>query len=247
VLNNPLLYRDPSGHEPDKSNCSYAGLGCHEFYYYTLAKVHGQIARAEEAYRTENRIVHTRFGGWLDRDHATSDFILKVSSATAGSGVFEVNLSAGGKPNAVVLEYQVELGLTGDKVVSVALGIFMHAKQIEEEAQGRVAIGAWSSFAREDLPSDLVGFFMEKFGMTFNEVADRYLGGLDDYQSDTANALRNLFADRNYEFRPIDRVWPAAFLVALNTDAASEGNGWRLLARTESLPSAIDTIKSRLP
>jgi hypothetical protein len=241
VVNNPLKYVDPSGHDPDNSSCSYAGVGCgrdQARYDFILRQSLGSLAPKHY------RLVQTGKGGIIDFSHAyPSDVINRVRQASnkqSGNGTLTIHLYTMFRQN-VDANYSVTLGLSEDQIASVALGIWMHAKVVEEIYQSISLGGSATGFSEEDLPSDLIAFFAEYKGMAPETVIRDFLGGIRHGVDEEVHAIGNIFRmnPRNQAFKPIQGEWPKEFLDALNVKPEPPGGLWKFTGVDDRRPKWV--------
>jgi RHS repeat-associated protein len=219
VLNNPLRYTDPSGHEPcDK----YDNAGECEVRYETLPN---------------RRILHTKFGGYIDQEHAGRTSILERVRAAAkqkGGGVVIMDGILAGEYFRV--GYMVSEGLSHGETIGVALGILIDYERKWENRQGELGVRQpMSSYSLEDLPSEYLGFVQEVTGLSLEDVVNHGLGGYDSTFSEIEWVIHRLAlgAPKNFETRPLDpwsgthRDWPKPFQLVAPIESTS--GMWRVL------------------
>lgn len=144
---NPIKYQDPSGYVPDETGIN------------------------------ESRHVYSCNCGWLDLAHAKpskSEDIFKLLNArpTIPSNVriredaLLISLRLKLKMNIEGRQHIVVKTMLSDQAKKeVGLGMFMAREESKEGLQAW-AFWAHTSFAEEDLVSDLIGFYMRDLGMT---------------------------------------------------------------------------------
>jgi hypothetical protein len=187
--NNPVKYRDPTGH---MAACGITTGDCE-------APVRPQYAFSEDF-------------GWFDMSHmhpeAARALIEEVFSAIGTEGI-QISRSRPLVHPALMrfqVSYWVSGDISGDQVVGVALGIYMDLERRWENWQGEVLMGN-SSFAIEDLPSDYLGFYAGAHNMS-SEYALQQLGPMS--WSDTGppdpNLIMPMILPMPWEVRMVENL-----------------------------------------
>jgi outer membrane protein OmpA-like peptidoglycan-associated protein len=103
--------------------------------------------------------------------------------------------------------------LTVDEELRVALAIFMAVSTIFEDIQRSTDPIVRSSFSEEDLPSNLIGFYVEARGLNFRPDVEAICDAWDATRS--LNQLRGYTFSSNPTFKPLrlppGGAWPTQF------------------------------------
>lgn len=177
--------------------------------------------------------------GWIDWSHAnpslTQQLIQRVqqasdalraagTAATPTTGRFSTPTMTSGAAGVVLssasLRVRLLRPLSASEVNEVALSIFRTISMAFEMQQLWTDFVASSSFAQEDLPSNLIAFYMAVRGFSRQDIIT-FCGGLDAAGS-VAEYQRNHNFVRNFSFTPVGATgpWPAE-LSTINDSAAA--------------------------
>jgi RHS repeat-associated protein len=197
--NSPLDRVDPSGHGDCNVNTTQ---GCVPWYIETQPL-------------PQSTLFVTRWGGLIDSNHAYRTTIGKnVSEATKGNGTVNIGPMPFGTKTigpfkftlgTFAAEYQVKTGMSDKDVWSVALAIFEDYQTRFERAQQENG-DPESGFAPEDLFSDLIGFYQEYTGKSFQQVINEDLGGvvmeMPSMYENVIHPFSVAIGVKNHEFGP---------------------------------------------
>jgi hypothetical protein len=200
-----------------------------------------ELARVpDESGARSGRYTFSTNCGWIDWSHAdpglTTQLIQRVRQAsdalrTAGTAATPTTgqlttPTMASTPMGIVLSsanLRVRLlrPLSANEVNEVALSLFKTLSIPFEEQQVWTDLLGQSSFAQEDLPSNLIAFYMALNGYSRPDVI-RICGGLDAAGS-VAEYQRNHTFVRNRTFTPVGATgpWPPAFSTINDSAAAA--------------------------
>src|SRR5262249_55498960 len=126
--------------------------------------------------------------GWIDWSHAdpelSRDLIGRVRQASdavaaappggGDAGTFSSpsmqSTGAGTILSSASVQVRLRQALSGEQVLQVALSIFKRLSTDFETLQAWTDFAGHSSFAQEDLPSDLIAFYMAARGFTRSDL-----------------------------------------------------------------------------
>ena len=231
MLNNPLKYTDPSGHMIDPGGP--AGK-----------------PKKKPPPDPDARYYYSEKYGWFDKSHFGSGdpkYILeqvdKASSEGRGRSFWVEGEQGGGDLSFhYKAQYWVSGDVTPDQVTGVALGIHMDFNTRFERWQGEWGDPTHSSFAIEDLPSDYIGFYAAKTGMTYDRIFGDHLGGVEGRKEEPPRHVKN------YQFAPmvgdaagnyVNVPWPKALDI---TPIKSDSGCWRFTSAEQSYVKFKDII-----
>ncbi|MBF6334332.1 hypothetical protein IU450_00365 [Nocardia abscessus] len=160
--------------------------------------------------------------GWIDWDHASphlaADLIGRVRQAsdafgTASRGEFSSPTMVsefGTVLSSASVQVRLLRALSGEEVLQVALAIFKRLSVDFEAQQAWTDLVGQSSYAQEDLPSNLIGFYMAARGFTRPDLTQ--ICGVVDRQASLAEFDHRHDFRQNHDFTPIGATepWPAA-------------------------------------
>lgn len=184
----------------------------------------------DEAGARAGRYTFSPTVGWIDWGHAdptlATDLIGRVRAASAalasagpaaaGAGEVHSPTMRSGAAGVVLSSAQVKLklkrALSANEVLEVALSVFKSQSRAFETQQEWTDLIGKSSFAQEDLPSNLIGFYMAARGYGPADIM-RICGGLSPDDS-VAEFQRDHTFVRNYSWFPVlpggaIGAWPA--------------------------------------
>ena len=165
--------------------------------------------------------------GWIDWSHAdpslSANLIKRVqqasdalksagTNATASTGELSSPTMTSGAAGIVVhsanMRVKLLRPLSADEVLSVSLSLFKKLSVAFETQQELTDLIRESSFAQEDLPSNLMGFYMAAKGYTQDQIK-QYCGALDKAAS-VQEYDNNHDFKKNRTFSPIGATgsWP---------------------------------------
>ncbi len=201
---------------------------------------YGELARVPtESGARDGRYTFSSNCGWIDWDHASPGLaralIQRVQAASdalasAGSGATATTgrlttptMRSGGFGvvlSSATLRVRLLRALSATEVLAVALGIFKTLSIVFETQQAWTDVIGESSFAQEDLPSNLIGFYVAAHNFSRADIM-QFCGGVDAANS-VAEFQRNHAFVRNRTFEPIGATgpWPAQ-LSTINDSAVS--------------------------
>ncbi len=177
--------------------------------------------------------------GWIDWSHAdpslSTQLIQRIrlasdalraagTAATPTTGQLSsptmTSTAAGIVLSSANLRVRLLRPLSGNEVNEVALSIFKTISIAFETQQIWTDLLGQSSFAQEDLPSNLIAFYMAVRGFSRQDVTS-FCGGLD-VSGSVAEFQRNHDFVRNFSFTPIGATgpWPTE-LSTINDSAAA--------------------------
>jgi hypothetical protein len=171
VRDNPINYTDPSGHEPCTINgpryCYLSTGGYIDKAHFTGGK--------DMAKRLMRELLPSVFGKTYGQITLVQGIFPSIQIPKTNKRTPEISVGA-----TYLTNLPVE-GLPQDKLVGVALGIFMDFQIGYEKAQGIdprcwsnlfyiTALGHCSSFSNEDLPSDYLGFVSHVKPMPYEQI-----------------------------------------------------------------------------
>lgn len=156
--------------------------------------------------------------------------------ATQSSGAFGVTV------NAANVTARILKPLTPDEELRVALAIFMAVSTAFEQTQSSTDFIAGSSFSEEDLPSNLIGFYVAANNLAFRGDVEQIC--------DSWSPSRSLSQFRGYTFGktqftfkqlrlPAGGVWPTQFDTI---QPEPPGPLWRLGPMTLIAPGSVQNI-----
>ncbi len=178
--------------------------------------------------------------GWIDWSHAdpalVAGLIRRVRQASENLRAVGAGASAGELSSPTMSSTLPGLGtvlssasvrvrllrpLSADEVDSVALGIFKKLSIVFETQQEWTDLIGESSFAQEDLPSNLIAFYMAVRGYTRERIEQ--LCGAVDRDSALREFERNHDFRKNRGFEPIGAAgtWPAELSSIADSQAAA--------------------------
>lgn len=175
----------------------------------------------------DGRYSYSNNCGWIDWSHAdpslattliervqaASDALQAAGSgATADTGAMRTPTMTSRAAGVVLSSAQLRMRLTrplsGSEVLAVALHAFKTLSRVFETQQQWTDLLGQSSFAQEDLPSNLIGFYRAAWGYTDDDIR----GFCDALDADDSLAEYDRDHDfrRNRSFAPVGAVgdWP---------------------------------------
>jgi outer membrane protein OmpA-like peptidoglycan-associated protein len=163
--------------------------------------------------------------------------VIKLLRPLPAQHVFAMQKSGkfGVTVNFANINADIRRPLTADEELRVALGIFMAVSTAFEETQRVTDPIAKSAFSEEDLPSNLIGFYVAARGLSFRGDVETICDAWDSTRS--LNQFRGYTFSMNPTFKalslPSGGVWPARF-----DDIQPEPPGplWRITSITMASP-----------
>jgi len=200
----------------------------------------GVISRIPRESGIDKDFVFSTNCGWIDWTHADTyfpnDVLTKVKGASAGS-IISVKMHSSYHSGEVTAK--ILTSLTPAQQESVALGIFQTLSKVFERSQSDTDFYSKSSFSVEDLPSNLIGFYMaakgyskgdiKNFCQAWNRQRSKYRFKYDE--------KRGFFAMKNSDFIPLELEigghWPGEFT---KIKPQPPGKLWTVLYKIERGP-----------
>lgn len=164
----------------------------------------------------------------IDRVRVASDALRRAGSPAAPeTGDFTSTQMASRVPylgtilSAASIDVRLLRALSPDEILSVALSIFKELSMVFETQQRWTQLVGRSSFAQEDLPSNLIGFYRGARGFSQADI-NGFCGSLN-----TAGSLTEYTRDNDFEanrtFSPIGATGPWPPELSTINDSTARG------------------------
>ena len=170
VRNNPVRYRDPSGHgRCVDEECNWMENPVTRWIFWRGS---GRPSLPAGHY------LYSREYGWFDTSHLNTGYpqrviedVRQVIDAGGGPVTIKQPLGRGPIEGTYMEHYQVSSEATPGNAVEIALGMYMHWSMGFELWESTVSVfGIRTAYAIEDLPSHYIGFYAKASGLSYAEA-----------------------------------------------------------------------------